>query len=368
MIYHVEIAGKGGITQYTFNLVTHLKKLRPEESIAILGAKHYELEKLPRKFTLIRLFNRFKTNPVKLFRFFAFNIGHGDIVHFQLSSYPPFVLTLLLLLKITHRPNTVVTVHNVVSHETSFATKHILLAIYRLADQLIVHAQQNKNELTQKFRIPKNKIHVIPHGNYLFAQELGSAKTEEVQKDRFELLFFGYIRAYKGLDLLLKSLKKVTEKNPNILLNIVGKPHEDFGKYAQLIESLNLKPFINLRLDYVPFEEVQHYFSRSDVVVLPYKRISQSGVIFMAYAFAKPVIATKIGGIPEVVEDGKSGILIPPKNEQALTEAILKLMNNTALVRQMGAYAQELSRSKYSWQAIAKKTWDLYDYLKQNSK
>ena len=88
----------------------------------------------------------------------------------------------------------------------------------------------------------------------------------------------------------------------------------------------------------------------------------------MAYAFAKPVIATKIGGIPEVVEDGKSGILIPPKNEQALTEAILKLMNNTALVRQMGAYAQELSRSKYSWQAIAKKTWDLYDYLKQNSK
>lgn len=363
MIYHVEIAGKGGITQYTFNLVSHLQELRKDRPVAIIGARHYELESLPRNFELIRLFNRFKTNPFKLLRFFLFKIKKEDVVHFQLSSFPPFVLAMMLLLKIFVRPTIVVTVHNVVSHEASFADKHILLTIYRLSDRLIVHAQQNKDELIRLFQIPESKIQVIPHGNYLFAQKLNATSESPKEKGRFELLFFGYIRAYKGLDLLLKSLKIVTEQNPNVLLHVVGKPHESFEKYNQLIDALQLQPFVRLNLDYVPIEEVQAYFSRVDAVVLPYKRISQSGVIFLAYAFAKPVIATNIGGIPEVVENGKSGLLIPPNDSQALAEAILKLANHPEIAREMGAYAQELSRTKYSWEAIARRTWDLYDSM-----
>ncbi len=363
MIYHVEIAGKGGITQYTYNLVTHLKKLRPESPVAILGAKDYELEKLARNFQLIRLFNRFKTNPLALLHFFTTRIKREDIVHFQLSSFPPFVLFMMLLLKSFRKPTIVVTVHNVISHETSFADKHILLTIYRLADQLIVHAHENKKELIEQFGIRKDKITVIPHGNYLFAQEIGGTPKISGAKDRFELLFFGFIRAYKGLDVLLKSLSIATEKNKHLLLHIVGKPHESFDKYAQLIESLHLQDFVDLQLEYVPIEEVQHYFQRSDAVVLPYKRISQSGVIFMAYAFGKPVIATKIGGIPEVVEDGKSGLLVPAEDEQALAQAILKLAGNKEMAEKMGAYALKLSQNKYSWQAIARKTYQLYDEL-----
>ncbi len=366
MIYHVEIAGKGGITQYTYNLVSHLKWLRPQREIGIIAAKEYELENLPRSFRVFRLFNRFKTDPFKLLHFFIFKIKHRDIVHFQLSSFPPFVLGLIFLLKMFCRPAIIVTVHNVVSHESSFADKITLKTIYHLADRLIVHAQQNKAELIRQFSIPEDKVHVIPHGNYLFAQEISPKKRKTVQKNRFELLFFGYIREYKGLDLLLHALKIVVDQNPRVLLHIVGKPHEDFTKYRQLIASLALEPYLNLKLDYVPIDEVQTYFIRADVVVLPYKRISQSGVIFMAYAFGKPVIATNVGGIPEVVEQNKSGILIPAQNKQALAEAILKLMQNPELAKKMGARALELSRTKYSWQAIARKTWKLYDSLSDN--
>lgn len=363
MIYHVEIAGKGGITQYTFNLVTHLQNAKSSEKLGIIGAKNYELENLPRNFRLFHVFNRFKTNPFVLLYFFLFKIKCRDIVHFQLSSFPEFVLLLILILKLKGCKKIVVTVHNVVSHETNFWTKHILLNIYRLASRLIVHAQQNKDELTEGFRIAPEKVWVIPHGNYMFANPDETEPAAPVEKERFELLFFGYIREYKGLDYLLKSIDLVRRKNPKILLNIVGKPFEDFEKYRSLIKELQIEEFVHLHLDYVPFEKMKYYFNRVDVVVLPYKRISQSGVIFLSYAFARPVIATNIGGIPEVVEDGRSGILVPPHDVNALAEAILRLMEHPEQVKEMGAYARQLSKTKYSWQAIAEKTWELYRSL-----
>ncbi len=364
MIYHVEIAGKGGITQYTFNLMTHLKKQKPHVSLVLLGAKEYELENLERNFSLQYMFNRFKTNPLKLFRFLAGRIKHEDIVHFQLSSFPVFVLIMMLWLKVTSRPFIVVTVHNVVSHETSWADKNILRTIYRLADRLIVHARQNRDELVSRFNIAQTKIWIIPHGNYLFAHEWSHTKTEPAKKkERFELLFFGYIRPYKGLDVLLRALARVVSKNSHVLLHIVGKAHENFETYARLIEKLKLKDYVHLQLRYVPIEEVQTYFKRADVVVLPYRSISQSGVVFLAYAFAKPVIATNIGGLPEVIENGKSGILVAPEDDRALAEAILNLMEDPLALQKMGAYALELSQKKYSWQAIARQTWQLYDSL-----
>lgn len=368
MIYHVEIAGKGGITQYTFNLVQHLAQTDSPFEFAIVGAKQYELQDSPRNFRLIPVFNRFKTNPIKLLSFFLFKVKKNDMVHFQLSAFPPFILSIILLLKLFKRPRIVVTAHNVVSHETNFWTKHILLAIYRLADRVIVHARQNKEEMISLFKQPEEKITVIPHGNYLFVEnfDVTAAQNGAPPKDKnnkFEILFFGYIRKYKGLEYLLRALNIVTETHKNVILNIAGKPYAGFEEYQKLIDELSLRPFVTLHLDYIPIQQVQRFFSSADVVALPYKRISQSGVIFLAYAFAKPVVASAIGGIPEVVEDGKSGLLVPPEDPQALADALIKLIEHPDLLRNMGRYNKQLSMEKFSWSAIAKKTVALYESL-----
>ena len=360
MIYQIEIAGKGGITQYTYNLVQALNNIGSDSVVSIVGAKQYELLESPRNFELIQLFNRFKTNPFSLLLFFLKIVQDSDIVHFQLSSYPILILNLVRLMQRFKKTKIVVTAHNVVSHETFPVTRNALLKIYRKADRIIVHAKQNKTDLNSQFQIAPDKIDVIPHGNYEFAnpqdKELKPAKTDPY----FKLLFFGFIRAYKGLDVLLEALKIVIEKNPQVRLQIAGKPKESFQEYQQMIDTLGLTEYIKLHLDYVAIPQMESFFKNTDVVMLPYKRISQSGIIFLAYAFGKPVIATSVGGLPEVVDDGQSGLLVPAEDAPALAQAILQLTGDRARLQQMAKYAQQLSQNKFSWEAIAKKTVDLY--------
>jgi glycosyltransferase involved in cell wall biosynthesis len=103
-----------------------------------------------------------------------------------------------------------------------------------------------------------------------------------------------------------------------------------------------------------------YYFTAADVVVLPYIKTYQSAVVQTAYAFGKPVIVTNTGSLSEAVEDGKSGYIVPPKNESALTESILKLLSDETKIQEMGAYGRKLAETKFSWDAIAKMTKDLY--------
>jgi len=363
MVYHIEIAGKGGITQYTYNLVQALNSLNSDSVVSIVGAKKYELLESPRNFKLIQLFNRFKTNPFILLGFFLKKVQDQDIVHFQLSSYPILILNLIRLMQWFKKTKIVVTAHNVVSHETFPVTRNALLKIYRKADRIIVHAKQNKTDLNSQFQIELDKIEVIPHGNYEFANPAGKKPPQLKDNPNFNLLFFGFIRPYKGLDVLLDALKIVIEKNPQVRLQIAGKSKEPFQKYQQMIDTLDLADHISLHLDYVAIPEMESFFENSDIVVLPYKRISQSGIIFLAYAFGKPVIATSVGGLPEVVYDGQSGLLVPAEDAAALAKAILQLTSDRNQLKHMANYAQQLSQMKFSWQAIAKKTNDLYTTL-----
>ena len=367
MVYHIEIAGKGGITQYTYNLVSHLNKINNKQEIAVVSAKHYELQDLVKNYRVLHLFNRFKTNPFKVFNFFVFTVKNKDIVHFQLSAFPFFILNLILLLKIFKKTRIVVTAHNVISHESHFLTKKILAAIYKQADMLIVHAGQNRKYLLELFSFPAEKVWLIPHGNYEFAGKGNPKERPRKNKKHFELLFFGFIREYKGLDNLIHALKIIKEKHADILLQIAGQPKEPFSKYEQLIDKLNLKENIKTHLDYIEVGQIAEFLSSADVVILPYKRISQSGIVFLAYAFAKPVIATRVGGLPEAVEHGKSGYIVEADNPGELAEAVIKLIENPQLLREFGAYAAKLSQTKYSWTAIAQKTIQLYNALQGNN-
>ncbi|CUT02751.1 Glycosyl transferases group 1, partial [Candidatus Kryptonium thompsonii] len=136
-----------------------------------------------------------------------------------------------------------------------------------------------------------------------------------IRPDEKILLFFGYIRGYKGLDLLLKSMKLVLSKFPVKLL-VAGEFYEDPKRYYKIVEEEGIADFVIFKSEYIPNDEVKVYFCASDLVVLPYISATQSGIVQIAYNFNKPVIATNVGGLPEVVIDGETGFVVEPSSDE----------------------------------------------------
>ncbi|MCG2711693.1 MAG: glycosyltransferase family 4 protein [Candidatus Omnitrophica bacterium] len=357
-IIMVEIAGRGGICHYAYNLSLELGQ---STQIMLVTGKDYELKDKKRNFELVEMFNRLKTNPFILFELTRiFKDKEVDIVHFQASQYPVFVLLLACLGKAAGK-KIVITAHNVVSHENKIWEQWIYRKLYEMASGIIVHARANKEELLKMFRVDEVKISVIPHGNYMFFSS--TDKNTLVDTDENSILFFGYIREYKGLIHLIRALKIVTDKIAKAKLLIVGRPVENFQKYRDEIEKLQLKNNVELRLDYVPFEEVKDYFSRAAVVALPYEKIYQSGVLQLAYGFGKPVVVTDTGGLPEAVEHGENGFIVPVGDIEALAKALINVLLNVELKEKMGKRSLELAETKFSWSHAAGLTKNLYDSL-----
>jgi glycosyltransferase involved in cell wall biosynthesis len=356
----VEIAGKGGICHYTYNLAQALSK---SKEVEIGTANVYELEEMPRDFEIIRVFNRLRTNPFKLLGYiYDLRRGRPQVVHFQLSQYPVFVLVLVWLVRIVTNCRIVVTSHNVISHEQKDWEKAIYQYIYNRVDKVIVHAEHSKKLMLDCFKMPSEKIAVIQHGNYMFFNDVLGSEPISIGSGKV-VLFFGYIRKYKGLQYLIQAFAKVKEALPEAKLLIVGKPVEPFDIYQKEIESLNLQDNIETNLKYVPFEKVKEYFRKATVVVLPYLDISQSGIVQLTYGFGKPIIATAVGGLPEAVEDGKSGFVVPPQDIDTLAARIITLLKDYSLQKSMGEYSLYLAKTKFSWDSIAKETLELYEGL-----
>lgn len=165
------------------------------------------------------------------------------------------------------------------------------------------------------------------------------------------LLFFGLIKPYKGLDLLLKALALVKKELPEIHLIISGAVYGSFQPYQELIDALELADSIELNLRYVNETELGEFFLRSQLCVLPYKTATQSGVIANSYSYDIPVLATKVGGLSEYIIEGKTGYLVPPDRPQKMAEAILKHFREerfTAMQTEIRSYKEQ-----YSWSKLA---------------
>lgn len=359
-VIQIEIAGKGGICHYTYNLS---KALARTVKIELVTNRNYELKSFDRQFRLRELFNRFKTNPVKIVKYiWEIRTGSSKILHFQLSQRPFFILLLLCLIKLISKNKIVVTSHNVFSHEKKAWESKIYRAIYKMADRIIVHSRHSKKIMQEYFNLKPEKIEVMPHGNYMFFNEkLEINKNELIAQGN--ILFFGYIREYKGLLYLIRALAKVKQKLPQAKLFIVGKPVESFAKYQEKIDSLGLNDSVEKKLEYIPFAQVKEYFNRANVVVLPYLDISQSGILQLAFGFGKPVVVTNVGGLPEAVEEGRNGFVVEPKDSDELAEKIIMILKDKNLQKKMGEYALNLARTIYSWDEIARKTINIYESL-----
>lgn len=272
-----------------------------------------------------------------------------DVVHLQ-QGHPWFNLALPLL---GRRP-LVVTAHDPRRHLGDVEGRKVPQAIYdfgfRRASQLIVHGNPLKQLLVDELGIPKGRVHVIPH------IVLGDAASEGAEEEAPVILFFGRIWEYKGLEYLIRAEPLITAEIPEARIVIAGKG-EDFGRYRAMM--VHPERF-EVHNEFVSDEERAELFSRASIVVLPYVEATQSGVIPLAYTFSKPVIATTVGALPETVDHGETGYLIPPRNETALAEAAIHLLRDGELRRRMGMAGKRKIDTEASPEAVARKTMAVY--------
>lgn len=221
----------------------------------------------------------------------------------------------------------------------------------RRAKLLFVHSQSGKEQLMQQ-GYTDQQIVIVPHGRYdLFATK---SRPKLAGQASDQILFFGRIEAYKGLDTLLQAMPFVWQSYPNWQLVIAG--HGDLQPYKQWLGDSRVR----VNNEFIPDEQVADYFSQASLVVLPYKSATNSGVIPIASAFAKPSIATKVGGLPQVIEHGQTGLLVDPEKPEQLAQAIIQLISHPQQAQAMGQAAKQKAEQDFDWQPIAKTHVEAY--------
>lgn len=361
----VESHGIGGICHYTYNLCNAMSSYH--EEVILITTKKYELENFKRNFRLEKLFEQGLIYPVNFIKLFIYLVREQPtIIHFQWLLHPlVFSYVFLIFLKMFCSSAILLTAHDVLPHDIKFYHKFVLNLIYKLMDGVIVHSEHSKREIIDTFDLDQKNVHVIPHGDYTFfriGEEVSlehARKKLGLPKDCLIVLFFGYIMRYKGLDYLLKAFREVKNIIPNLKLVIAGKTIENFSRYLALINKLKLEKDVFLFLQYIPFKEVKYFFASSDVVVMPYVKTYQSGIIMLAYSFKKPVVSTNTGGISELIVNDKTGYVVRPKDVQDLANALLKILSNKDRAI-MGYNAKKLLENIFSWSNVAKNTLKLY--------
>jgi len=233
--------------------------------------------------------------------------------------------------------------------------RFVLYLERKVANQIILVGKKLKEIFTEVHRIPEEKINVVPFGEHEVAP-FKKHEREDLKEDGNLILFFGGIWKYKGLDYLIKAEPLITKEVPNAKIIIAGRG-DDFRKYEKMM--VNKNNFIVYNR-YITYKEGAELFQRCSVVVLPYIDASQSGVIPPAYGFKKPVVVTDVGSLPEIVDEGVTGFIVPPKNPEAFAKAIIKLLKDEKLRKQMGENAYRKLKEELSCDIVAEKTLEVY--------
>jgi glycosyltransferase involved in cell wall biosynthesis len=251
----------------------------------------------------------------------------------------------------------ITTVHDVRYHlgdrRSSIVPQWVTDLAIKFSSGLIVHGAGLKSYLCREFNRDPHFVFNIPHMNYSFYRHW---ENYEVQEKRNNILFFGSIWEYKGLRYLMEAEPYLSEGLKEFKITIAGKG-EDLTKYKRrMIDPRNYE-IIN---DFIPDEDVAGFFQKASVVVLPYIDASQSGVVPLAFAFGKPVIVTRIGSIPELVDQGENGLIVAPRDSRALAEAIITILKDPALKQEMSEKARAKAYTELSWPHVAEMHRDAY--------
>ncbi len=293
-------------------------------------------------------------NPLTWFRTFgALRAFKPDVVLFSWWTpfFAPCFWTIAFLLRRVAKVPVVYVCHNVVPHERRLVDVPLTKLALGESDFLVLLSRQSESEL--KDLLPKSRYTVLYHPRYSFFLKPGLTRRrarEELRVAGKALLFFGYVRPYKGLGVLLDAFGMFAARDDEARLLVVGEFYEDRGPYEARIDRLGLGDRVTIIDRYVPDEEVPYYFLAADLLVLPYLSATQSGVIQIAQSFGLPVVTTNVGGLPEVVEEGKTGFLVPPGDPEALAAAVGRYFEGGW--RERMAPNLERAAERFSWAPV----------------
>ncbi len=244
---------------------------------------------------------------------------------------------------------------------------------YRLSNHLFVHTEKMKLEMVKHFGVPAERVTVIPFGinNVVPNTELDSRDARGrlgIAPDEKVLLFFGHITAYKGLEYLISAFQQLVQRDPLYRLVIAGRPNQSESYWPELEREIHASVDpgrVLLRTEHIPDEETEAYFKAADVMVLPYKHVYQSGVMFLGYSFGLPVVAADVGCLREDIIEGTTGFLFEPHSVNSLVTVLEKYFGSQvhsglkACRPKIRAYAAE----RHSWNTVAEITKNVYRLL-----
>ena len=299
-------------------------------------------------------------NPVSwIHGFLWLKRARPDAVLFKywMPFFAPCYASLAFALKTLLRIPVLFLCDNVIPHEKKPMDLWLTRLALRFPDAFIVQSRTVLSEL-RSFR-PGARSRLVPHPVYeIFPKPVARAEARRRLgiRDGRVILFFGYIRAYKGLRTLLEALPEII-KRLQVRLVVCGEFYEGRAETHALIERLGVRGSVTLNDRFIPNDEVADYFCASDLVVLPYVSATQSGIAQIAYFYDRPVVATTVGGLPEMVRDGRTGYLVPPENPGALAGAVLKFYGEN----RAAFFEKNISveKKKYSWDRMAETVEDL---------
>jgi glycosyltransferase involved in cell wall biosynthesis len=280
----------------------------------------------------------------------------ADVVHFQWLTVQPLDV---YLLPPVHP--LVLTAHDVLPREPRPGQLAAQRRLYERVDAVVVHSEHGARRLTERLHVAPERVHVIPHGAFDHLRHVPGERPLPAELAAVEgtvVLFFGLLRPYKGLDVLLEAWRGIEGAE----LWIAGMPRMP-------LEPLRAAAPPNVRFvpRYVTDAEIPAFFRRADLVVLPYREIDQSGVLFTALAFGTPLLLTDVGGLGEVAATGAAE-LVPPGDPAALHDAMRRLIADPERRAALAAAGRQAADTTYSWPAIAERTLALYrDLLRHNA-
>jgi D-inositol-3-phosphate glycosyltransferase len=316
---------------------------------------------------------------VKLIRYAA--ISRPKVFHILWNNkFQLFDRTLLMLYYRLLRKKIVFTAHNVNAGRRdsadTFLNRLSLRIQYRLSDSIFVHTEKMKRELHEDFGVSEEAITVIPYGinNAVPDTDLTPSEARQrlgIGRDDKVILFFGAIVPYKGLDLLVSAFHRIANRNLDYRLVIAGRSRggPSSKTYLEQIQQTNRQSGnysrVIQKIEYIPDEETEVYFKAADVIALPYTEIFQSGILFLAYSFGLPVVASDVGSFKEDIIEGRTGFLCRRSDPIDLA-AVLERYFESDLFKNLTLRRQEIKEYAYathSWDAVADITRHIYDRL-----
>lgn len=352
---------RGGLAAYNERLANEFARMGYEVTIYTFklqypsflfpGKSQFSEDKAPDDLHIVRKIN--SVNPLNwILSGLRIRKSSPDlvVVKYWLPFMGPCFGTILRFIRYKRCTTVVSILDNVIPHERRPGDVLFTRYFIKACDAFIAMSKQVFSDL-KKFTNKPAKL--VPHPLYdhfgtivekkVARQYLGLPQKEKI------ILFFGFIRHYKGLDLLLEAMYDERIKKADIKLLIAGEFYEDEKPYRELIEKYRLKDCVILEKDFIADKDVKFYFCAADVVVQPYRSATQSGITPMAYHFERPMIVSNVGGLPEIVPDEKVGLVSEP-NPKSLADAILKFYE---IGEQHFTTFIKTEKQKYGWDQMA---------------